>query len=172
MTKRKLHHLHKIKVHHNRWLIWAIAYALFVAVAIIGYLKVSDLNLDVESQNTYQPTHSYNDKRLGFSLRYPATWSIESSSDTSTTFLPNDSSDEGVVVSVLIPTAETAIRKSLNKIDEDQITVSGISGSKVINDLTNGHKESVVLVQYNGRLYIIRGSQNYVDKLLLNFYFN
>ncbi len=172
MAKRKLHHLHKIKVHHNRWLIWAIAYVLFVTLAIVGYLKVSDLNLDVESQNTYQPTHSYKDNRLAFSLRYPADWSIESSSNTSITFLPNDSTDEGVVVSVLPASTETAIRKTLTIIDEDRIMVDNVTGSKIINDLGNGHKESVVFAKHNGNLYVIRGSQNYVNKLLLNFLFN
>jgi hypothetical protein len=172
MAKRKLHHLHKIKVHHNRWLIWAVAYVLFVTIAIVGYLKVSDLNLDAESQNTYQPTHVYNDKRLGFALRYPADWSIEASSNTSITFLPNDLMDEGVVVSMVPPTAETAIRKALTVVYEVPVTVGDISGTNIISDLGDDHTESVVLIKYNSKLYVIRGSENYVNKILLTFHFN
>src|SRR4051812_23659376 len=113
MPKTKFRKLHKIKLHHNRWLIWAIAYILFVAVAVIGYLKVSNINIDAENsaENVFTAAHSYTSNNLQFALRYPSTWSIEADSATSISFLPNDTEDSGVTVLVADPSSEKSIRK-------------------------------------------------------------
>lgn len=164
MAKTKLHRLHKIKIHDNRWLIWAIAYLLFVAIALIGYLKIATLDFD-STENTFSPTHSYKDERLGFSLRYPATWSIEAS-NSSVAFLPSEISDEGVSITVTTPNTESSIRRALKNSTETAVTVNNIPAKKLTNDLGNNHTETVVLISYNGKLYVLRGSNNHVEKLL------
>jgi hypothetical protein len=169
MAKTKLHKLHKIKIHHNRWLIWAIAYLLFVGIAMLGYLKIANLDLE-NSENNYIPMHSYSDARLGFAMRYPADWSIEAS-NTSIAFLPAGSSDAGVTVSVLNTTAESSLRKSLQIKKESKITLDNRQSTKIINDLGQGHTETVILTNYNNKLYVFRGSDDLVSKLGLTFYF-
>lgn len=169
MAKTKLHHLHKIKIHNNRWLIWAIAYIAFVAIAMLGYLKLANLELETSDSN-FTPMHSYTDQRLGFGLRYPADWSIEAAS-SSIAFLPSEISSDGVTVSVAIPGSESSIRSKLNVKKEVPVSFNSITATKIKNDLGNGHSETVVLAPYNKKLYVIRGSEQLVDNLLQTFYF-
>src|SRR5258708_1919114 len=169
MAKTKKYKFHKIKVHQNRWLIWAIAYVVFVAIAMVGYLKIANIDLE-NSENSYSPTHRYSDVRLGFVLRYPADWSIEAST-ASIAFLPPLTSDAGVTVTVTTPAAEKSIRMTLNITKETAITLNNTSASKLINDLGNGHSETVVIIPHDRKLYVVRGSGKLVEKLLPTFYF-
>ncbi len=167
MAKTKAKKFHKIKIHHNRWLIWAIAYMLFVTIALVGYLKVSDIIFDAESaQNQFEPSHSYNDQRLGFSLRYPANWAIEADTE-SVTFSPNDLTEYGVTVTQTVPSAERAIRKTLSVLNESSVQVDSVMGSRLTNFLGNGASEVVVIAQHKQKLYVIRGPEFFVEKMLL-----
>src|SRR3989344_3876945 len=90
-NKYQLSQLHKVKVHYNRWLIWAIAYLCFIFVALLGYIQVSSVSLEAEeltAESSFQPWRSYKNEALGFSLRYPTDWSIEAASETSVDFVP------------------------------------------------------------------------------------
>jgi len=173
MAKTKSRKFHKIKIHHNRWLIWAIAYVVFVGIALTGYLKIANISLDSENsgQNIFVAAHSYSAPSLGFTLRYPADWSIESDSTTSVTFLPTDGAESGVTVSVMAPSAEKSIRKTLKVSEESRTTVDGISAAKITNDLGNGYTETVVMAISNHLLYVVRGSDNFVQNLLVTFHF-
>ena len=173
-NKYKLNKLHKIKIHHNRWLIWALAYAFFVSIALVGYIKVSDINLDTQliAENNFMPGHSYTDKVMGFNLKYPSNWSIEANSPTSLSFTPENSNDSGVAVSTIPLSAEKALRKSLHINGESPITVDGVAADEIYNDLGNdGHFEVVLLVRNNKKLYVIRGTKELVDQLLQTFNF-
>ncbi len=172
MAKTKLHRLHKIKVHPNRWLIWSIAYAVIVAIAMWGYINVSDINFDQQfnAENSYQSSHAYNDNNLGFGLKYPAGWSIEAGG-SSVSFVPSDSAEEGVTVTRMALGAEKSIRSASKIIREKTITVDGITAVKYTDNLGNGALESVVLIKYSGNLYVIRGSSKLVDQILLTFRF-
>jgi hypothetical protein len=171
MTKRKLHHLHKIKIHPNRWLFWAIAYILFVTIALVGYLKVSDLHLDAENSGDYSASlHKFTSKQMGFTLRYPADWSIEAD-NSSVNFLPSDFSDNGVSVSVLSPIAEKSLRSGLKILNEVSGTLDSTAAAKIRSDLGNGYTEKIVIATYNHKIYVIRGGENVVNKILLTFEF-
>ena len=171
MAKTKSKKFHKIRVHHNRWLIWAIAYLVFVAIAMVGYVKISDISIDSESASLNSIwAHTFTDSKHGFVVKYPANWSIESNMD-SMTFLPSDSSDNGVTVSVLEPAAEKSIRKSLVITYETKTTVDSSTASKIVNDLGSGVGETVVLINHNQQLFVIRGSNNFVEKFLTTFHF-
>lgn len=170
MAKIKLRKIHKIKIHPNRYLIWAIAYLLFVAIAMLGYLKVVNLGLENEgSESVFKPLHAYANSSLGFGLRYPADWSIEAGNST-VAFLPSAVSDEGVTVSVLASSSEAGIRKTLNITKESSIQINNSSASKIINNLGQNHSETVVIVPHGKQIYVIRGSGVLVDRLLQTFY--
>jgi hypothetical protein len=171
MAKRKLHHLHKVKIHHNRWLIWAISYALIVAVALVAYIKISDINIDAESQNNYESWRSYKDSTLGFGLRYPGSWAIEADSSNSVNFLPSETSDGGVNVTITPLSSETSIRRTLKIAEETGIMVNKIPAVEIKNDLGNSHGETVVMVKYRNQLYVVRGSEDHVKRILETFYF-
>lgn len=171
MAKIKLKKLHKVKIHHNRWLIWAIAYVLFVTIALVGYLQVSDLNFDAQNAETnFQSWHNYTDARLGFTARYPASWSIEAD-NSGITFVPSDIAQAGATVSVMPTAYEKVLRKSLKIISENKINLGSDVASKIVNDLGGGQMETLILDVHNYKLYVIRGGNSYVQQLLLTFHF-
>ncbi|MBX4187335.1 MAG: hypothetical protein KW802_03745 [Candidatus Doudnabacteria bacterium] len=169
MAKTKSRKFHKIRIHHNRWLMWALAYFIFVAIALLGYLKIANLDLE-SSVMDFQPMHSYTDKRLGFALRYPADWSIEAA-NASISFVPSNTADDGVNVSVTTPNQESSIRRTLKIKKEVSVTFNAVTATKLTNDLGNGHYETVILAPYNKKLYVIRGTAQLVDNLAQTFIF-
>ena len=173
MAKIKPYHLHKIKIHPNRWLIWAIAYALIIAIGMIGYIRVTDVTFEsqIGAENEFQPWRSYADQRLGFVQRYPADWSIEASNKSTIGFIPAKTSSEGVSISVETPVAEKDIRRALDIIDEKIVMVDGKKGKELTSDLGHGAFETVILVTNNNKLFVIRGDERYVHEFLLTFRF-
>lgn len=175
MAKKKhpIFRLHKIKIYPNRWLIWAIAYALIVAVAMVGYIKVSEINFETAqiAENQFQPWHSYINHSLGFSLRYPADWSIEATNSSAVTFIPSNSTDAGVTVAVAKPSAQKALQKSLKILSKTSTILDGQPATKILNDLGSNHSETVILTVVNKQLYVVRGTNSLVAKLMLTFNF-
>ncbi len=173
MAKIKLHRLHKIKIHPNRWLVWVIAYALFIGIAMVGYMKVSNLNFETDQlpPQSYRSAKVYINDQQGYTVRYPADWSLEPQTDSSVSFLPSSVSDEGVNVSVLRSSDEKALVAGLNVKSTAPIMVDGQLGTKIVAEPRTGETETVVLATYNKRLYVIRGESHAVEKLLLAFNF-
>ena len=173
MAKIKLHRIHKIKIHPNRWFIWALVYVFLVFVCLLSYIVVSEINLEsqITAENSFVPWHSYTDSRLGFGVRIPADWSIEANSQSSISFLPADVNENGVNVSVLAPASEKSLRKTLKIKQEQVFSVAGVSGKKILNNLGSGHLETVILAIHRSKLYVLRGSNNLVEKILLTFHF-
>jgi hypothetical protein len=171
--KHPIFRLHKIKIHRNRWLIWAVVYVVVVALATVGYIQVSNINFETQNlaDSQFVPWHSYTNQDLNFSLRYPADWSIEASDKTTVNFVPSDSSDEGVSVSILKPAAETAIRKGLKNWSQDRITIDGNTAVKIRNSSDDGYSETIVMALRKSQLYVLRGTSSLVEKLLLTFNF-
>lgn len=170
MAKKKhpIFRLHKIKVHHNRWLIWAIAYVLFVTIALVGYIKITDEAVtEIQAEQVFRSWGEvYQNQKLGFSLRYPVNW--EATADEVSVVVAPESGD-GVEVSVYRPTAERTIRRPLEILDEQPLTLNGFDAVQITNDLGNGKVESVVLVKTSAHIYVIRGEKSNVNKILLTF---
>ena len=170
MAKRKFK-LHKIRVHHNRWLIWAVAYSIMVAIALVGYIKVSNVKLEsLVADNNFSAWRPYTNKTLGFTLRYPTNWAVEVDKN-SVVFSPTNNTDDGVTIVVASTSSEKSLRKTLKIKSETKITVDGSAAAKIMNDIGGGHVEEVVLVTHAGKLYIIRGTTNLVESALQTFNF-
>ena len=168
----KLNSFFKIKIHNNRWLIWAIAYVVFVAIAVLGYINISISNIDsdIVADNQFQPWRIYKNSDLGFSQRYPSDWWLEKLDKSSVGFVPRGS-DQALTIQVIKPSAETAIRKTLKIRDESRTTLDDNPAAKITNNLGNNHFETVILSIHNHRLYVMRGSQSFVQKFQLTFNF-
>lgn len=175
MARKKhiIFRLHKIKIHPNRWLAWAICYALIMAIAMVGYIQVSEINFEtgLMPENHFVPWRAFTNKQFFYSLRYPADWSIEAQDKSTILFVPSNSTDEGVSLAVLKPSAETAIRNSIKNIGESRIVLDNYRAVKISNDLGQGHFETVVMSLRHGRLYVLRGTDAQVQKLILTFNF-
>lgn len=174
-NKYKLTHVHKIKIHYNRWLIWAIAYLLFIFVSLLGYIQVSDLNLETEqilAESTFKSWHPYRNQELGFSLRYPASWSIEPDSESGIDFVPEVLSQSGVNVAVYEPSDYNAIRRALKIESESPIVVDGVKGTEITSILADDEvHETMVVVENKGSLYVLRGPRPVVRQFVQTFNF-
>jgi hypothetical protein len=161
MSNKNWHRHLKRKIHKNRWLIWAVAYMLIVALGLVGYIAVSEIDFErevVPYQNS-ETWRSYRDGRLAFSLRFPQDWGIEAQQNSVIFDGPNWG--EEISVSVGKISDETLLRQSLKIIKEEKIKIDGVSAVKLTNSLGQGADESVVLAKHNNKLYIIRGSNSF-----------
>jgi len=169
--KHPIYRLHKIKVHHNRWLIWAIAYCLIIAIGLLGYIKISQYKEPVVADNQFLPWHKYISKAGHYSVRYPFDWAVEADDATQTSFVPTNSSDAGVSIAVLDPTAEKSLRKTLKIASESRTNLDGDDSALINNSLGNGHLETIIMSLHNHRLYVIRGTDGLVKQLSMTFNF-
>ena len=173
MRKIKLRHLHKIKIHHNRWLIWALSYAIFITIALVGFIQVTNVGFEdqIAAENEFMAWRSYRDQRLGFAVNYPGDWSIEVGSSASVNFAPIDRPADGVIVAKLNSHNEDEIRASMQIVGEKSVTIEGFSGSMITNDIGDGTYKVAVLVKKNSNLYVINGDPGFVEKFLVTFRF-
>lgn len=170
---KKIKRLHKIKIHHNRWLIWACAAAVVAAIALVGYIEVSEISFqdqifnfnDVGSQKTYH------DQSLGFSINYPNSWGIEAA-ENNVVFSDPEKSGEDVSVFVYDADAEKALRQSLNISDTDDIKIDSVKGTRITNSITKKVKEQVILLPFGDKLYVIRGNGALFSRIATSFKFN
>jgi hypothetical protein len=174
-NKHPIFRMHKIKVHHNRWLIWASAYMVFVAIALVGYIAVTNLNFDSEllvAENEYKPWRSYTNHELGFALRYPGEWSIEAMSNTSIDFVPVDMFKSSLNISVYPASNEKDLIKALDVASERTTDLAGVTAKEFVNRLTVGTAvETVLLAVDNRRVYVIRGEHGPVRQFAQTFRF-
>jgi hypothetical protein len=170
--KHIIYRLHKVKVHRNRWLIWALVYALIVTIVLVWYITLTNVNYEEEpAVSQFQVWHTYSNKPLGFSLRYPSTWAVESERSSVFHFVPNDSRDEGVSITVGKPSDENAFRKILHIQNETPTTLDNVPAREIINYIGANNTETIIIATHQNKLYILRGSDDLLRKLLLTFNF-
>lgn len=171
-NKHPIYRLHKIIVHPNRWLVWAIAYTILVAAALVSYIRISEINIEIQTaDNQFQSWRIFTNPSLGYSLRYPPDWLVEIADDKTIHLVPGNSIYEGVNLIVTEPSAETEIRNGLEISDEIRTSLDGKRAVKIINSYGGGYSESVVMALRSGRLYVMRGPDTMIQKLLLTFRF-
>jgi len=165
-NKHPIFRMHKIEIHPNRWLVWAVAYMVFVAIALVGYISISNINFDTDvlvAENKYQPWRNYSNRELGFSLRYPGEWSIEAQSHTSVDFVPSDPFRPEVNLTVYSESEERDIRRALNIVSEKESELGGEPAVEIVNRITAGTAvETVLITSHNKKLYVFRGQSSSV----------
>ncbi|MBI2607765.1 MAG: hypothetical protein HYW51_02985 [Candidatus Doudnabacteria bacterium] len=162
--KKKTHSLSP-----HRWLIWTLSIAVFIAIGLVGYIVVTNENFDREvvgNLNEVNAWRTYQSKNLGFSLRYPNDWVLESPADNIILFESDSIANEQVSVSVQRASDETAIRAALDNVSEVRVPIGGIDGPRIVNQLSTGQEEIVVLVRPDSRLFVIRGTSSIIDDII------
>jgi hypothetical protein len=172
--KRHIKRVQKIKVHHNRWLIWAVSLTVIACFMLLSYIKITDYVLDYQSMDTALINDNgviYKDNVLGFSLYHPKDWGVESEVRDTITFNDPKNNGAGLEVSLYELDDERALRDVLEISREQTVFVDDQKGARLT--VTDGRKtiESVVLVPHDGMLYVIRGSTAWFDQVLSSFKF-
>jgi hypothetical protein len=170
-SKRNWKHIHKIKVHHNRWLMWAISAAIIVAAALIAYIQVS--NIYFESNIFGQPVTgswtNFTNRVYGYSLKYPKNWAIEAETASSMSFESVSDPNESVSVTIYPGANEKDLRAALFTTKETATEVAGLKAVKVSRN--KNQAESVVMFKAGAELYVIRGQSSSFDKIVESFRF-
>ncbi len=170
--KKHIRQLHKIKIHHNRWFIWAIVVSFVVMVSLLSYIKVSSLLFDEYlSYPAILDDYgiNYRDNRLGFAMRHPNNWGIESTEENIVEFSDSKNLDEIISVAVYEAGDEAAVRGTLSVKSEKSIMVNGNSARELTVKTAAGGMETVVLLNKNGSLYVIRGASPFFGSVLSTF---
>lgn len=153
----------------HRWLIWTVAIAVFMTIAVVGYIKITDVNFDREMVGSLSDPgawRNYTNKSLGFSLRYPSDWVLESPASNIIMFESGSDVLNQITVSVLEAKDEAAIRGALNDISEERVAIDDIDGPRIVNELVDGEREIVMLARPDTRLFVIRGTSKQIDNII------
>jgi hypothetical protein len=168
--KRKLKNLHKIKIHNNRWLGWVFAVAILAGVALVGYIKISDVHF--ESQfglvDYTAKWHVFRHKSDGYSLKYPNTWALEAETGTISFVNPADP-NQYFSVTTYDAGQEEQIRKTLFNTKQTSVTIDGFKG--VMISQSKKQPESVVMLENDNTLYVLRGKGYLFERILTTFKF-
>lgn len=169
-TKVNWRQLHKIKVHHNRWLIWAIAAAVFACAALVGYIKVTGITFDSQmffGQTTSSNWATFRHNSIGYSLKYPRTWGVEADDESTLSFVNPADPNEYFSVSVYPISAEKTVKNSLFNTKQQEVVVSGHEGLMISQDKSQA--ENVIMVKDDNDLYVLRGRGAYFNRIVDSF---
>ena len=159
MPKRKTK-FHKIIIHPNRYLIWALVSALFVAIGLVAYIYIGNVNQDTDLTISPDVTfwHTYKDAALTF--RYPGEWFV----DPGEGYIGFGPKDRDVFLVYSYTGADAAYSSYLNSDNVEPIIIDGKDGIRVRDSFaTNEH---IAFVKNLGKLYEFRGSTGAFDKIL------
>jgi hypothetical protein len=80
MLHKKIHKHLKRKIHHNRWLVWTIAGVVLAAASLVSYIEITNIDFErgLSINDNKHLWQSYRNHKLGFSIRFPSDWAIES----------------------------------------------------------------------------------------------
>ena len=164
MTKRK-RNLHKIVIHPNRYLIWALVFTFIVAFGLVAYISIGNINQDSELglNQDLRFWHSYKDEFMTF--RYPAEWLA----DPGPGYIGFGSKDTDVFIIYSYTSSDPAYENYLKLSGVKQITIGGKSGIEVA-DYTKD-RQRIAFVKDGNRLYEFRGTTGLFDKILRTVHF-
>jgi hypothetical protein len=174
MPKRSLHwkRLHKIKVHHNRWLVWTIAIAVLVCSAVLAQIQISNIHFEtqmgwgVDSASNWV---TFKHKSDGYSIKYPRTWAVEMDTPLGVSFVNLENYNEFVSVAAYPVSEEPVIRRELTIARQVEVKVAGHNAVMVVQ--RRDPSEAAVLVKDGDKLFVIRGRSDKFERIVGNIKF-
>lgn len=159
MAKRK-RKFHKIVIHPNRYLVWAVAVMLIVAASLTSYIYISSLGFDdLLNQPDVNYWHTY--KTSEFSMRYPADWLIDSGIDY-VGF--GDKQSDKFLVYTYNPPNDPAYEAYAKLPSARHINIDGVLGIRVTDPNSTGSR--IAFVKTSDTLYEFRGQTKYFDNIM------
>jgi len=168
--KRNWKHIHKVRVHENRWLLWAVASTIIAASALIAYIQVSNVHFETQvgfNDPIVNSWTSFSNRVYGYTLRYPKSWAIEADSASGMSFVSPVDANEYFSVTVYPVSAERDVRTTLSSIDEEATVVAGMGAERLT--LRNNRAENVILLKVDDDLFVLRGKSAAFDKIVESF---
>lgn len=166
MPKKK-HAFHKTKIHHNRWLAWAIAISIIVGTALVGFIKVSSQNFETE----IVPSAVFNWRLFahptyGFSLNLPHNWQASEDKSAVASFASAADEREKLAVKIFELDTESQIRTNFRTWKQTEIMLDSVAALRFANG-----SEKIIMAKHNGEIYVLRGTGLQFDKVASTFKF-
>jgi hypothetical protein len=172
-AKRNWKHIHKIRIHDNRWLAWTIALAVLMCASLVAYIQVTGIQFETSmhfSSDANTGWATFTNRSGGYTVKYPKNWGLEADGDRSMSFVDTTQADSYFSVAVHSASDERAIRSSLFPTSEKQIKVAGMDAVKITQNRNLG--ETVALLRDGETLYVMRGMGDNFDRMLATFRLN
>ncbi len=165
--------LHKVRVHENRWLMWAISLSIIMFIGLIGYINISSYKFDTDMADpAYLSRHGsvYKDAQRGFLLNHPRSWGVEAEAPNIINFIDPYNFGKSITVGLYAPADEAALRKSFVVEKETKVTLSGVDTVQ-LQVVAGIEKKKVILVEHLGTLYMISGNSEWFGGIVRTFVF-
>ncbi len=155
-------HILLTRIHHNRWLIWAITAIVLVLGTLFFYIKIANLN--DSAQQVFinsQQRRQYSNQTLGFGVDYSAGWVVDSSSNQSVTF--DNPANDGESIS--ISTASLAAAAQLEKTPSAKVASTyTLRGNQVtiltVADPEGGNSMEIGIINTSKKAFVVTGSSS------------
>jgi hypothetical protein len=171
--KKHLKRLHKIKIHHNRWLIWAIAFSVIVFSCLLAYISTSQRAFEQNMADFSYLNHNgvvYRDVKHGFSLKHPYNWGVEVPQPDLVVFSDPFNYGQSLEVEIYKPADRAALKKAADVASQQTLTVDGVTGEQW-NLGSDSEMETMILLENNGMLYVIRSNTPWLTHILATWHF-
>jgi hypothetical protein len=162
-TKSKSRSILLKRIHHNRWLFYAISVIVIVGGGIFSYITIANINDGADQAFlNLQPRPEYSNQSLGFGVDYPNGWVIDSSSSPDSVTFDNPSNDgESVSISTATLQAAAKLEKSPSAKVQQQYSLRGnVMIVLTVADPEGGAPNKVGIVQTPQKVFVVSGSSN------------
>ncbi|MHB8871779.1 MAG: hypothetical protein ACYC5G_04965 [Candidatus Doudnabacteria bacterium] len=166
-----MHHQLKKVLHPNRYFIWAIFALVFSGAALLSYIYISGYYFDRDFVFAELKTNKlFLDNQFNYSARYPHNWQLERDEVGNIVFENPDNLSESLVVVPLKAKDETAVRKALRIVKENN-TARGDIKIAIIKGSIDKDPEiyDIALITDGKGLFYIYGHSSWISRFVRNF---
>ena len=172
--KRNWKHIHKIRIHDNRWLMWTISLSILICATVIAYIQVSGINFEIQMGYDRTPPSGYSvfsNNSEGYNLKYPKKWSVESEGDSRMSFVDDIDPNQYFSVITYPAVEERQVRTALAASGKEQgVLIAGLPASLYVQNIDT--TEKVALIKEDNTVYVLRGKGNSFDWIVNSFRLN
>ena len=164
-----MHQNFKKILHPNRYFIWALFALVFSGVALLAYISISGYYFDRDFVFAELKTNKlFLDQQFDYSARYPHSWQLERDEVGNIIFENPANLSESLVVVPLNLKDETAVRKALKIIKENNIARADIQIA-IIKANIDSEPYDVALIKDSSHFFYIYGHSAYLERFAKNF---
>ncbi len=164
-----MHQNFKKILHPNRYFIWALFALVFSGAALLAYISISGYYFDRDFVFAELKTNKlFLDQQFDYSARYPHSWQLERDEVGNIIFENPANLSESLVVVPLNLKDETAVRKALKIIKENNIARADIQIA-IIKANIDSEPYDVALIKDSSHFFYIHGHSAYLERFAKNF---
>lgn len=171
--KRKWPKFHKIKLHNNRWMIWAVIVMALSASMLLAYIEIVKTQFveDVNYLKQVKNWRAYKDGADNYEFLYPRNWVLEfESSDNVFSLVNPDDVNEYFTITRYDVAEEKELKQAIATVNEKTINLNGVNATQIVPD--KRLSENLVLIKQGKFLYTLQAKGRDGNRILSMFKFS